>query len=79
MKKRLSNIGPLVLVLVGLAILLYPTISNYLIEQNSSRVIEHYSEAVSAMSEEERQGYVDAANEYNTALASWAGAVSSVE
>ena len=73
MKGRLSNIGPVVLVLVGLAILLYPTISNFLIEQNSSRVIEHYTEAVNAMSDEERQAIVDAANEYNMALASRAG------
>lgn len=79
MKKRLPNIGPLVLVLVGLAILLYPTISNYLIEQNSSRVIERYSEAVSAMSDEERQAVLDTANEYNAALALWAGAVPSGE
>lgn len=79
MKGRLSNIGPVVLVLVGLAILLYPTISNFLIEQNSSRVIEHYSEAVNAMSDEERQAIVDAANEYNMALASRAGVISSEE
>ena len=79
MKKRLPNIGPLVLVLVGLAILLYPTISNYLIEQNSSRVIERYSEAVNAMSDEERQTVLDTANEYNAALALWAGAVPSGE
>lgn len=79
MKGRLSNIGPVVLVLVGLAILLYPTISNFLIEQNSSRVIEHYSEAVNAMSDEERQAIVDAANEYNMALASRAGVIPSEE
>lgn len=79
MKGRLSNIGPVVLVLVGLAILLYPTISNFLIEQNSSRVIEHYSEAVNAMSDEERQDIVDAANEYNMALAFRAGVISSEE
>jgi len=79
MKGRLSNIGPVVLVLVGLAILLYPTISNFLIEQNSSRVIEHYSEAVNAMSDEERQAIVDAANEYNMALASRACVIPSEE
>ena len=76
MKQRLSNIAPLILVLVGLAILLYPTVSNFLIEQNASRAIERYSEAVDAMSDEEAQAILDAAHAYNTALALRAGAVS---
>lgn len=79
MRRRLSNIAPLVLVVVGLAILLYPTISNFLIERNASRAVEHYSEAVDAMSDEEAQAILDAAHEYNTALALRAGAVSSGE
>lgn len=79
MKKRLSNIAPLILVLVGLAILLYPTISNFLIEQNASRAIERYSEAVDAMSDEDAQAVLDTAHAYNTALALRAGAVSSGE
>ena len=44
MRRQLSNIAPLVLVVVGLAILLYPTISNFLIERNASRAVERYSE-----------------------------------
>ena len=79
MRRRLSNIAPLVLVVVGLAILLYPTISNFLIERNASRAVERYSEAVDAMSDEEAQAILDAAHEYNTALALRAGAVSSGE
>lgn len=79
MGRRLSNIAPLVLVVVGLAVLLYPTISNFLIERNASRAVEHYSEAVDAMSDEEAQAILDAAHEYNTALALRAGAVSSGE
>ncbi len=79
MGRRLSNIAPLVLVVVGLAVLLYPTISNFLIERNASRAVERYSEAVDAMSDEEAQAILDAAHEYNTALALRAGAVSSGE
>lgn len=79
MKTRLSNIAPLVLVLVGLAILLYPTISNFLIEQNASRMIESYDDAVEALSEEERQAILDEAHAYNAALAARAGAGSAGE
>lgn len=79
MRRRLSNIAPLVLVVVGLAILLYPTISNFLIEQNASRMIESYDDAVEALSEEERQAILDEAHAYNAALAARAGAGSAGE
>lgn len=79
MGRRLSNIAPLVLILVGLAVLLYPTLSNFLIERNASRAVERYSEAVDAMSDEEAQAILDDAHEYNAALALRAGAVSSGE
>ena len=79
MRRRLSSIAPLVLVLVGLAILLYPTISNFLIEQNASRMIESYGDAVDALSEEERLAILDEAHAYNAALAARAGAGSAGE
>lgn len=79
MRRRLSNIAPLVLVVVGLAILLYPTISNFLIEQNASRMIESYDDAVEALGEEEREAILDEAHTYNAALAARAGASSSGE
>lgn len=79
MRRRLSNIAPLVLVVVGLAILLYPTISNFLIEQNASRMIESYGDAVDALSEEERLAILDEAHAYNAALAARAGAGSAGE
>lgn len=79
MLRRLSNCAPLVMVMVGLAILLYPTISNFLIEQNASRMIESYDDAVEALSEEERQAILDEAHAYNAALAARAGAGSAGE
>lgn len=79
MRRRLSSIAPLVMVMVGLAILLYPTISNFLIEQNASRMIESYDDAVEALSEEERQAILDEAHAYNAALAARAGAGSAGE
>lgn len=79
MQRRLSSIAPLVMVMVGLAILLYPTISNFLIEQNASRMIESYDDAVDALSEEERLAILDEAHAYNAALAARAGAGSAGE
>ncbi|CDD41120.1 putative uncharacterized protein [Collinsella sp. CAG:398] len=79
MRRRLSSIAPLVMVMVGLTILLYPTISNFLIEQNASRMIESYDDAVDALSEEERLAILDEAHAYNAALAARAGAGSAGE
>ena len=76
MGRRLSNIAPLVLILVGLAVLLYPTVSNFLIERNASRVVQRYGEAVEAMSDEECRALLDKAYEYNAALAQREGAAS---
>ncbi len=67
------------MVMVGLTILLYPTISNFLIEQNASRMIESYDDAVDALSEEERLAILDEAHAYNAALAARAGAGSAGE
>ena len=67
------------MVMVGLAILLYPTISNFLIEQNASRMIESYDDAVEALSEEERQAILDEAHAYNAALAARAGAGNGID
>lgn len=76
MGRRLSNIAPLVLILVGLVVLLYPTVSNFLIERNASRVVQRYGEAVEAMSDEECRALLDKAYEYNAALAQREGAAS---
>ena len=77
MRRLSGRLAPLIVVLAGLAILLYPTVSNYLIERNASRVIQRYGEAVQAMSDEEAQAIMDAAHRYNTALAQRAGAIPS--
>lgn len=51
MRKKLDDILPLLMVLAGLAILLYPTVSNFLVERNSSRAIASYDQAVEDLSE----------------------------
>ena len=53
MRKRLGDFLPLILVVVvGLGILLYPTVSNFLVERNASRVISNYDAAVANLTEE---------------------------
>ncbi|MCD8097213.1 MAG: class C sortase [Lachnospiraceae bacterium] len=55
---------------VGLAILLYPTVSNWWNERVTSRAIATYDEAVNAMSETDYTAYFEAAEAYNENLAS---------
>ncbi|RSX48972.1 class C sortase [Bifidobacterium callimiconis] len=67
--KKLRDILPILVILGGLLVLFYPTISNLLIMHNASRVVSHYDSAVNAMSDEEYQKIMDAAHAYNSKLA----------
>lgn len=71
--KRLRDILPIVVVMVGLAVLAYPTVSNFLVERNATRVVSAYGEAVEALSDEDAQAMMDAARAYNAQLAGLAG------
>lgn len=73
MRKKLGDILPLLMVLAGLAILLYPTVSNFLVERNSSRAIASYDQAVEDLSEEEYARMLADARAYNQGLAALAG------
>lgn len=55
---------------VGLIVLLYPTISNYVNNKNQSRVMGVYRETVAHIDETDYASYMDAAAAYNAALAS---------
>lgn len=72
-KKRKSGSWTTILLLiiffVGLSLLLYPTVSNYWNATRQTKAIVAYTENVAAMSEEERDQYWQAAEEYNTELA----------
>lgn len=54
--------------IIGLSLLLYPSISNYVHELNGSKIIGGYSEEVSKLSEEDRRRIWQEAEEYNKAL-----------
>lgn len=55
--------------MIGLLVLFYPTISNFLVMKNASRVVSNYDAAVEALSDEEYRSMIDAAHAYNTRLA----------
>lgn len=68
-KKNFSTILLILLFLLGLCILLYPTISNYINQRNQSRAIASYDKSVKKMTDKDYEAYFKAADEYNQALA----------
>lgn len=73
MRRKLGDILPLIMVLAGLAILLYPTVSNFLVERNSSRAIASYDQAVQNLDEDAYAQMLADARAYNQGLAALAG------
>lgn len=68
MKKHLSTIILVIIFFVGLSVLLYPTLSDYINTKNSSRAILKYDETLQMLSEEELDKFFSAAEEYNRKL-----------
>ncbi|WP_342589649.1 class C sortase [Collinsella tanakaei] len=77
--KRVRDILPVLVILAGLLVLLYPTISNYLIEQNASRAVASYDQATVDLSAQERELMLARAHAYNDALAASSGAPTASE
>ena len=69
MKKNRSTIILILIFLVGLSVMLYPTVSDYVNQKNQSRAVASYSEEVENLSDVDYQAYFDAANDYNRRLA----------
>ena len=69
MKKNRSNIILILIFLVGLSVMLYPTVSDYINQKNQSRAVASYSEEVESLSDVDYQAYFDAADDYNRRLA----------
>ena len=69
MRKHISTIIIIVLFVVGLLILLYPSISNYINEKNGSKVISQYNEATLNTNQERIDEMFREAEEYNQKLA----------
>jgi len=69
LKKQIRNIIFGVVFLVGIAIFLYPSVSNYINSKHQSRAISNYEEALATISEEDYTKFWQAAYDYNEALA----------
>ena len=72
--RRVRDILPLLVIIAGLCILLYPTVSNFLVERNATRVVARYDATLEDMSQEERERLLAEARAYNDALAASSGA-----
>lgn len=70
-KKLSSNITTIILILiflVGLSVMLYPTVSNYINQRHQSKAIAAYDEKVSEMKPEDYTKYFEAAETVRTVL-----------
>lgn len=65
LKKNLINILLILIFLVGLFVLLYPNISDYINRRNSSKAVAQYDETVEQMNEEQRQKILGEARDFN--------------
>ena len=68
MKKYLPTILIIIVFLTGIAVFLYPTVSNYLYEKNSSNAITEHSEKLSTLSPEIIAQEKEAVTRYNKSL-----------
>ncbi len=69
MKNLRQIISPLI-VIIGLAIMAYPSVSEYFLEKNASKAVSQYDETISALDQERIESAFKAANAYNRLLAS---------
>lgn len=69
-KRRIGDIFRIIVFLIALFLLLYPAVSNYLYEKNSSRVISFYDEESVKLRDNERQQMLADARAYNQEMLS---------
>ena len=68
MKKRLSTILLILIFLIGLSLLLYPTVSDYWNSLHQSRAIAEYAEQVANLDDDLYEGLWADAQRYNETL-----------
>ena len=68
MRKNLSTIILILTFLVGLSVVLYPTVSDAVNRKHQSRAVAGYAEEVEQLSDADYQTYFDAADAYNRQL-----------
>ena len=67
-KISISDIIRIIVLLVAISVLLYPTVSNYLNSKNGSRAVENYEKLITELSDEEIAEIFAQAEEYNRSL-----------
>lgn len=67
-KKHFSTVCLSIMMLAGLCVLLYPTISNWLNEQEQTRALVTYNKTVVEMNSDESDALIEEAREYNRKL-----------
>lgn len=70
MKKHASTIFLIFIFFVGLSVLLYPSVSNYINQKSQSRAVANYEKAAAEMAQKDTDAYFQKAEEYNKELAS---------
>ena len=68
MRKNLSTIILILIFLVGLSVMLYPSVSDAVNRKHQSRAVASYAEEVEQLSDADYQAYFDAADAYNRQL-----------
>ena len=68
MRKNLSTIILILIFLVGLSVMLYPSVSDAVNRKHQSRAVAGYAEEVEQLSDPDYQTYFDAADAYNRQL-----------
>lgn len=68
MRKNLSTIILILIFLVGLSVMLYPSVSDAVNRKHPSRAVAGYAEEVEQLSDADYQTYFDAADAYNRQL-----------
>ena len=69
MKKNKSTIILILVFFVGLSVMLYPTISDYVNQRNQSRAVASYAQDVDKMTDADYSAYFDAADAFNAQVA----------
>ena len=70
MKKNSSTILLILVFFVGLSVMLYPTVSDYVNQRNQSRAVANYAQSVDKMSDADYSSYFTDADNFNAKIAS---------
>ena len=67
-KRKIKDIIRIIVLLIALCVLIYPSVSSYLDEKNSSKVVSNYDKKSEELSKKEKNKMIRAARAYNREL-----------